>query len=507
MVHLFTSNTYTNGTNFYTKIPIITLIFICVIVYFMIIISSKISLRSFKKLSPIEAIHNNKVIKSSRKQLKASKIIDKLFGEEGIIAYKNIRRDKIKYQTITLSLTVSIVLFLGLSSLASNFYKSNFYGDLLIQADMSSNTFGNCSIICHRTKENQKDIYKLIDYLEKNSMITAHCIYSLESNVSNKVKLTENNISNQVQKLAYEGKFNNGTEGEIYINTQTICYYDEAYNFILKKAGISELNDNEIILMDTAYDNLKSEKKIRLTNYEVGNNYTIEKDGKAKTFKIVGILEDFAPYTVYESRNSVLNVSSPIIIQMVNQNNIERENDVYISLIANDTYEIEKNTDKLSNIIEGIVRFQNVGNIIKSLETQKFITDIVIISFISLLAIVSAINIYNTIYSSILLRKRDFAVLKSIGMSEKQNTKMMFLSGIFYGLDSCIYGITISIVILSITYLNMGINRSIYPLEIPWFNIALCIFTVYLIIFVSMRSAKRKLVNKNIIDEIKNENL
>ena len=106
-----------------------------------------------------------------------------------------------------------------------------------------------------------------------------------------------------------------------------------------------------------------------------------------------------------------------------------------------------------------------------------------------------------------LLRKKDFAVLKSMGMSEKQINKMMRLEGIFYGLDSIFYGIVISLTILFVTYPRMGIDMMIYPFTIPWLNIGICVVAVYAVIFVSMKSAKKKIANKNIIDEIREENI
>ncbi len=84
--------------------------------------------------------------------------------------------------------------------------------------------------------------------------------------------------------------------------------------------------------------------------------------------------------------------------------------------------------------------------------------------------------------------------------------KMMFLEGIFYGLDSIIYGNLISIAILYVMYLFM-IDTKLYYFSIPWLNIGICALITYIVIFIAITNAKRKIKNRNLIDDIKNENI
>ena len=107
--------------DFYMHVPIPILILIIIIVYIVISISSILSLKKLNHLNPIDTIKGISDIKTSNKQLELSDMTEKLFGIEGVIANKNIKKDKSKYRTISLSLTVSIVLFLSVSGLAENF--------------------------------------------------------------------------------------------------------------------------------------------------------------------------------------------------------------------------------------------------------------------------------------------------------------------------------------------------------------------------------------------------
>ena len=133
-------------------------------------------------------------------------------------------------------------------------------------------------------------------------------------------------------------------------------------------------------------------------------------------------------------------------------------------------------------------------------ESKQVVLEIFAYSFIVLICVISALNIFNTILSSINLRKKEFAVLKSLGMSEKQISKMLALEGTFYCIDSIIYGILISIIIMKNTYYQ-------YTFEIPWIQIAISIIVTYIITFGAMWIARIKLRKQNIIDEVKDENI
>ena len=290
----------------------------------------------------------------------------------------------------------------------------------------------------------------------------------------------------------------------MYLPVTTICYYDNAYNTILKKAGINHLADDEVILMDTIKDKSKYGTKFRLTNYNIGDSYTLTINNTEKTFKIAGIIEDFNPYILSVTTNTL---SNPSIIQIVNENNIKEDDYIYLALDTYKLSDIQSKSGEIANIAGASLNVSKAQNMAQSLKVQKTITNIIINCFVVLLTLVSFVNIFNTISSSILLRKKDFAVLKSLGMDENKLNKMMFIEGILYGIDSLFYGIVISIAILFVTYPNMNVDMNLFPFTIPWLNISFCIIVVYIIIFFSIKRAKSKFVNKNIIDEIRQKNI
>lgn len=57
------------------------------------------------------------------------------------------------------------------------------------------------------------------------------------------------------------------------------------------------------------------------------------------------------------------------------------------------------------------------------------------------------LNLINTLVTTILARRREFSVMQSIGMTERQLTKMMVLEGIYYAGGACALGIVLGAVL------------------------------------------------------------
>ena len=152
--------------------------------------------------------------------------------------------------------------------------------------------------------------------------------------------------------------------------------------------------------------------------------------------------------------------------------------------------------DDLTRISTEKVSGQNEIKLIKTL----------LYSFIGVVSIISIITIFNIIHYSLLLRKREIASLKSMGMSNKQVRKMNFLESIFYGLTSCIGGTIFSLGLLYIVHILIFDSR-IYKFEIPIISIVGVICVMYIVMMLGMSLGRRELKNINIIDEVKNENI
>ena len=126
--------------------------------------------------------------------------------------------------------------------------------------------------------------------------------------------------------------------------------------------------------------------------------------------------------------------------------------------------------------------------------------------FITLISLISIANIFNTISTSISLRKREFAMLRSVGMTPKGFNKMIHYESIFYGVKALAYGLPISVLIM------YGIHRSLdytfeYGFSLPWTSILFVIVIIFIIVGSAMLYSISKVKNENIIDSLRQENI
>lgn len=255
-------------------------------------------------------------------------------------------------------------------------------------------------------------------------------------------------------------------------------------------------------------------EKARVTNYKVGDDYIVNINGIKKNLKIAGILDSIE----FNRKNTDLygeQIPSINILQIVNETTMQELSKVtnertiqMVYVLTDKAYQIEKAKSKIGDIIgkQSEISADNYEMRDTSESVYNQIRKMIIYVFVGFIALIAVVNIYNTITSSIFLRKKDVASLKSIGMSNKQVGKLMILESLFYGIDSIVYGVLISLGVLLIMYLKM-VEIKVYKFIIPWTDIFICIVCTYITIFLAMWNAKRKIGKGNIIDEMKNENI
>ncbi|MCU9815287.1 ABC transporter permease [Paraclostridium sp. AKS73] len=94
-----------------------------VIVLFTIFVSAIFPAIRSAKTSPLECIRNSSNLKLGK--VKNSKLIKLLFKTEGVLAYKNLRRNKKKFRITLFSLIISVVIFISFSGFLDLFEKAS----------------------------------------------------------------------------------------------------------------------------------------------------------------------------------------------------------------------------------------------------------------------------------------------------------------------------------------------------------------------------------------------
>ena len=104
------------------------------------------------------------------------------------------------------------------------------------------------------------------------------------------------------------------------------------------------------------------------------------------------------------------------------------------------------------------------------------------------------------------LRRREFAMLRSVGLTQRGFARMMDYECIIYGVRALLWGLPASVLV---TY---GIYRSVAQsiaaqFYIPWYSVAIAVGSVFVVVFATMLYATRKIRSENPIEALKQENL
>ena len=343
-INFFGKNIITNKITFDMKISLLILSIIIIIVYFIVFISSILSIRKINKISIINAIRNSSNIKNNSKSLKSLTFVEKIFGEEGLISYKNIKRDKSKYKTIVICLTTNIILFLSITGFINNYYKNDF-----LTAMIKTNDYYDYEISGNNlTEENAK---KIIKYLKENNLLNDYFLYEVLG--IGTLQLSENTMSNDIKKLAENGLLSKNTNNTININIITYYYYGKIYDELLSRANIHELKDNEVILVNNINEPSKYGNYIEITNFKAGDTYVFKTTEGEKVLKIVGIVDTFAPYIIRE-----FDIASPYLLQLTNKNTLKdlselssiNYNNKKLAIFTDNANKIDENFEEIENL-------------------------------------------------------------------------------------------------------------------------------------------------------------
>ena len=124
--------------------------------------------------------------------------------------------------------------------------------------------------------------------------------------------------------------------------------------------------------------------------------------------------------------------------------------------------------------------------------------------FITLISLIAAVNVFNTISTNIMLRKREFAMLKSMGMNMKSMKKMMNYECLIYGFRSIFYGVILSLLISFAMFMVLSQGAAV-DFRQPWEGILISVIWVFAVVFITMLYSMSKIKKQNIIDELKKD--
>ena len=471
----------------------------CGISILTIFISTFVPAQRASRVSAIDAIRQAGDIKLTRKTVKTTKLVRKIFGLEAEIGLKNVKRNKKKYLATVFSLVISIVLFLSVTFFTDNLKKS---------LTMSQNDL-KFDIQIFSTQVEKEDLtdYTKLDHVTKSTIIE-------EALLEARIKPEEVPAQLKDRLQAVDGKY------PFYVQLHGLD--QKSFEVYAEQVGVdakefTKLETPRAIVIDqVTYEDgvtgkfietktITSEvgEKIDLLMMPMGDMENEQPEPELVGSVQIGALTHHMPMGVDAA--SIGGVT--LIVPQATMDSLLANTDIevtpYVYLNSSDPMATQTAIEdrKDSNI-----HVYNVYQQRQQEEQMIMLMSIFTYGFITLISLISIANIFNTISTSISLRKREFAMLRSVGMTPKGFNKMIQYESIFYGVNALLYGLPISILVM------FGIHRSTnytfeYGFELPWLSILFVIILIFLIVGSAMLYSISKIKNENIIESLKQENI
>ena len=146
-----------------------------------------------------------------------------------------------------------------------------------------------------------------------------------------------------------------------------------------------------------------------------------------------------------------------------------------------------------------------MDNLAKQYESDRSAlaaVDVLTYGFILLICLIAVANVFNTISTNLMLRRKEFAMLRSMGMSPKGFRKMMSYECLIYGGRSICYGVVLTV------FISLALQRAIgagadTEFLMPWGYLGGAVLAVFAVVAVTMVYTMCKIRHHHIVDELK----
>lgn len=511
-----------------------------------VLISAWIPSKRATRVSAVEAIRQSMDIKVSGRPVRTSKLAYKMFGLPGVLAGKHYKRNRKKYRTTVVSLFMSIVLFVSAAAFTDYMMESAEGGLASDQFDLIYAAESDASAAMTPDA--------LLELLFSEQNVTG--------GTYTKKQFLQGDISREYVTAMYADRFadfgmerEDATPKDLSISGYLYFVADAEFNRLLEKYNLKEADyydrDKPLgIALDRNIElDRRLEKYVTLDTLKgdgcvIEGLYYVEIDGYYRKDsridengnKVVlyqnrdnenDIIElpyeeSFAKYTLrsektIEEAPFFVSRSTPVAINMIYPYSMLE------SVIPEAALNQFRNTEYFLTSSNHAASFENLATMLTenglssrqlfdyaaNAETNRNVITIIRVfayGFIVLISLIAAANVFNTISTNISLRRREFAMLKSVGMTQKGFRRMMNYECLLYGSKALLLGLPVS---CGITYLIYRAVTTAYEtsFHLPWAAIGIAVLSVFLVVFATMMYSMSKVKKDNPIDALKNENL
>lgn len=500
-----------------------------------VLISAWIPSRRAARVSPMEAIRQAGDIRVPRRIARKGKLAYRFFGLEGMIAGKHFSRSRRQYRTTIFSLFISIVLFISASSFSA-YLKSSV-------ATVKSSPEYDISVYIEEG-EKEGETKKILEEARNISGVD-RVLYVGGSNMD--VLISPEQVTEDYQEILNDdvagygdtrGRFEDDGRVVLY-DSRILVLTDEDYEEYVEELGLPKeeyLNPEtcKVIALNQLqgyipeqqryrlYDILKEtgqEIEMRMTDYaaltearEKTGMEQNEGDFQISTKVTLGTFAERAPMNLYGEWGGGFSV---ILSEHMFDRLIGQEDGYQQDLRSTQLYIQAKNHQQVAERLEELSldgsydSYFFVMNEAESRQTQKNLMmtmDVFSYGFITLISLIAVANVFNTISTGVLLRRKEFAVLSSVGMTPTGLRRMLNCECVLYGCKALLYGLPVSIFVTWQIYrvVERSMDTGFY---VPVTSILIAVCSVFLVVFATMMYARNRIKGENIIDSIRQESL
>ncbi|MBF1114407.1 MAG: FtsX-like permease family protein [Solobacterium sp.] len=537
-----------------SPLPILIAVLICLVTT---IVAAYIPAYKAIHKSAIEAIRQSDEIIIKPNEVKTTKLTQKLFGFAGVMATKNFKRNKRKYRSTILSLALSVILFISAASLTQ--YVSRM---LLIQ---SSNDH-KMNVMYNVYTDEQEDVDQRFNTIKAIPEIQN---IAITQKIFDEVYIQRNYIASEYW-TAENQQYLRRIKDAVGVNVELIFVDDDAFENLCKENKIDsssyfDKTSPKGLLYNHVIQQLVREGKAITRDVSVIDTDANNVPMFVREYKeIEGYASLHEPY-IKDGKQYYLFYPIEYIEEMKGYENLDlrkaklypvEEIDIDIPLVAGaqikeNLFTLSRNTMQLiyprsmattlftntdTNYIKRLsnpeigIQTDNHAIVTQKLEKIKkdngwsadqiydfdrerqnnrmFILVINVFSygFILLIGVISIANVFNTISTNIILRRKEFAMLRSVGMSEKGFQRMLNYECLIYGGRSLAIGLPISFIFSF--FIHYVINQMVQvDYFIPYISVLLAIAMVFVVVFITMLYTTRKIRRNNVIEELRIENI
>ena len=538
--------------SFHTSLPALILAVILSIatIYF----SATGSARRAAKVTPLEAIRNTKEIKIKSAKLKTPAIIGRIWGIGGVISYKNIKRNNKKYRTTVTSIVICSVTFIVISYFMSMAFSMVGMSYASTDYNIGINMSYKKDVDIEKLSELVNSIEGVDDYLvgagydfdvdkpEYTKEYGEYCrqVYDNSEDVSEMFLITVLD-DKSYDKYASDAGIKNAAAGAILVNKGTFDVYNEnSSKYVKKEMELYKYKAGDTIECGyNVYDDASSDD-----NAVEGDTESSTDDNNAVEGDTESSVDDNNGYVDEETINNGVRKTVDVTIAGVtdkvpigykgysyttllfmNQKGFESlwadgksGNELKPGYASYSAYVVAENADDYQDTFEketeenpeySQLHFY-VSNLDKEMRDEKSLFTLLGVfayGLIVVIALIGITNIINTLSTGMELRSREFATLRSIGMTDKQFTGMVRLESVFISVKALVIGVPLGILMSYLLCVMMNRMDDAIIYEPPYKAIILCIVVVIMLIYAIMKLSMMKLRHNNIIETIKNENL